>query len=133
DGSEATADGCGDRTLERHAGLADRIEHVRRERIPAVLVHHVGTRLPDIPVELHSGRLEHAASRVGQLRAGPVAGDQDHAVRHGGRMVTSTARVTRRMTLREAATKADELAQSGAERELATLRQEWDEEVEAAA
>ena len=37
------------------------------------------------------------------------------------------------MTLLDAATKADELAQSGAERELATLRQEWDEEVEAAA
>jgi hypothetical protein len=37
------------------------------------------------------------------------------------------------MTLLEAATKADELAQSGAERELATLRQEWDDEVEAAA
>src|ERR671927_1349530 len=37
------------------------------------------------------------------------------------------------MTLAEAATKADELAQSGAERELATLRQQWDEEVEAAA
>jgi HEAT repeat protein len=37
------------------------------------------------------------------------------------------------MTLQEAATKADELAQSGAERELATLRQQWDDEVEAAA
>jgi hypothetical protein len=37
------------------------------------------------------------------------------------------------MTLMEAAAKADELAQSGAERELATLRQEWDEELEAAA
>jgi hypothetical protein len=48
-------------------------------------------------------------------------------------MVTVAARVTRRMTLLEAATKADELAQSGAERELAKLRQEWDDEVEAAA
>lgn len=37
------------------------------------------------------------------------------------------------MTLLEAAAKADELARSGAERELATLRQQWDEEVEAAA
>ena len=37
------------------------------------------------------------------------------------------------MTLMEAAAQADELAQSGAERELATLRQQWDEEVEAAA
>ena len=33
----------------------------------------------------------------------------------------------------EAAAQADELAQSGDERELATLRQQWDEEVESAA
>ena len=37
------------------------------------------------------------------------------------------------MSLVEAAAQADELAQSGAERELATLRQQWDEELEAAA
>ena len=37
------------------------------------------------------------------------------------------------MTLTEAAAQADELAQSGDERQLATLRQQWDEEVEAAA
>jgi hypothetical protein len=37
------------------------------------------------------------------------------------------------MSLLEAAAKADELAQSGAERELATLRQQWDDELEAAA
>ena len=41
-------------------------------------------------------------------------------------------RVPRRMSLAEAAARADELAQSGAERELASLRQEWDEEVESA-
>jgi hypothetical protein len=37
------------------------------------------------------------------------------------------------MTLVEAAAKADELAQSGAERELATLRKEWEDELESAA
>src|SRR6266536_870289 len=37
------------------------------------------------------------------------------------------------MTLVEAAAQADELAQSGAERELAKLRQQWDEELEASA
>ena len=37
------------------------------------------------------------------------------------------------MTLTDAAAQADELAQSGSERELATLRQQWDDEVEAAA
>jgi HEAT repeat protein len=37
------------------------------------------------------------------------------------------------MNLAEAAAQADELAQSGSERELATLRQQWDDELEAAA
>src|SRR5919109_646042 len=37
------------------------------------------------------------------------------------------------MTLTEAAAQAEKLAQSGSERELATLRQQWDEEVESAA
>jgi HEAT repeat protein len=37
------------------------------------------------------------------------------------------------VTLTEAAAQAEELAQSGSERELATLRQQWDEEVESAA
>ena len=37
------------------------------------------------------------------------------------------------MSLAEAAAKADELAQAGAERELATLRQQWDDELESAA
>ena len=37
------------------------------------------------------------------------------------------------MTLVEAAAKADELAQSGAERELASLRQQWDDKLESAA
>ena len=37
------------------------------------------------------------------------------------------------MTLAEAAAQADELAQSGSERELAALRQQWDDELEAVA
>ena len=37
------------------------------------------------------------------------------------------------MSLAEAAAEADELAQSGAERELAVLRQQWDEELEGSA
>jgi hypothetical protein len=37
------------------------------------------------------------------------------------------------MTLAEAAAKADELARDGAERELAALRSQWDDDVEAAA
>src|SRR3989442_9189373 len=45
----------------------------------------------------------------------------------------NTARVPRRMSLVEAAAKADELAQSGSERELATLRKQWEDELESAA
>jgi hypothetical protein len=37
------------------------------------------------------------------------------------------------VTLAEAAAQADELAKSGSERELATLRSQWDDELEAAA
>src|ERR671925_427913 len=37
------------------------------------------------------------------------------------------------MTLVEAAVQADELAQAGSERELAMLRQQWDDELESAA
>ena len=37
------------------------------------------------------------------------------------------------MTLAQAAAEADELAMRGAERELAQMRSEWDEELEAAA
>src|SRR5919198_2045203 len=42
-------------------------------------------------------------------------------------------RVPRRMSLVEAAAQADELARSGSERELASLRQQWDDELESAA
>ena len=42
-------------------------------------------------------------------------------------------RVPRPMSLAEAAAQADELARSGAERELAALRQQWDDELESAA
>src|SRR5918912_4308494 len=48
-------------------------------------------------------------------------------------MLSGGCRVTRRMTLAEAAAQADELAQAGSERELATLRQQWDDELESAA
>src|SRR5919199_4231847 len=58
---------------------------------------------------------------------------EESSRRHSRPMLSGGCRVTRRMTLAEAAAQADELAQAGSERELATLRQQWDEEVEAAA
>ena len=133
DGAEAAADRGRDRPLERDAGLADGVEDVVRQRVAAVLLHHVGACLADIPVELDARRFEDATSRLGQFRPGSVPRDEDHAVAHGCVTLPTPDRVPRRMTLIEAAAQADELAQSGAERELATLRQQWDEEVEAAA
>ena len=56
---------------------------VGRQRIAAVLLHHVGAGLADVPLELDARRLENAARRLRQLGAGPVAGDQHDAVRHG--------------------------------------------------
>ena len=83
DGAEAAADGRRDRPLQRDAGLADRVEHLRRQRVAAVPLHHVGAGLLHVPVELDAGRLEHTARRLGELRPGAVAGNQDYTVRHG--------------------------------------------------
>ena len=85
DRAEAAADRRRDRALERDARLADRVEDVVRQRVAVVGVHHVGARVLDVPVELDAGRLEHAPSRLGELRAGAVAGDEGDPVRHGAR------------------------------------------------
>ena len=83
DGAEAAADGRRDRPLQRDASLADRVEDVRRQRIAAVLLHHVRAGLAHVPVELGAGRLENATRRLGQLRARAVAGDENDPVHHG--------------------------------------------------
>ena len=44
---------------------------------------HVDARLPDVPVERDAGRLEDAARRLGELRPGPVAGNEGDAMGHG--------------------------------------------------
>src|SRR5207248_9149337 len=80
--AEPTADRRRDRAFEGHAGLTDRLEHVGRERIASVLVHDVGAGLADVPVEVDPGRLEHAARRLGQLRADAVAWNENYPVRH---------------------------------------------------
>src|SRR5256885_11706907 len=59
--------------------------------------------------------------------------DTDRITIDGSTCDVSGGRVPRPMSLVEAAAQADELAQSGAERELATLRQQWDDELESAA
>ena len=63
------------------------VERLRRERRPGGL-HDVDPRVPDVPGELDAGRLEHPARGLGQLGAGPVAGNECHRVRHGERIVT---------------------------------------------
>src|SRR2546423_1621747 len=94
-----------------------------------------------VPVPRHPGGPVHAALRVqprrgaGGARARAAREQQDHPA--GGRLRgAGAARVPDRgetVTLAEAAVQADELAQRGAERELAQLRAEWDDELEAAA
>src|SRR5947208_1870786 len=73
--------------------------------------------------------------RVASVSSGPVPSPGMSVTRcaTAGRTLAARGRVPRRMSLLEAAAKADELAQSGAERELATLRQQWDDELESAA
>src|SRR2546423_3639752 len=72
--------------------------------------------------------------RVAAVSSGPVPSPGMRVTRwataadaSGGRYIDAP------MTLADAAAQADEFAQAGSERELATLRQQWDEEVEASA
>src|ERR671931_1447743 len=73
--------------------------------------------------------------RVASVSSGPVPSPGMRITRCATPRHSNGCRVTRRMTLAEAAAKADELARSGAaaERELAALRQEWGDELESAA
>ena len=84
DGAEASSDGRRDRALQRDAVRADRVERLFRQRVAAVLVHRRGARGTDVPVELDTGRLEHAAGRFRQLGTDAVPGDQRYAVGHTG-------------------------------------------------
>src|SRR6185437_16656487 len=85
DRTEAAADRRCDRSLERDTGLTDRVEYVGRQRITAVLLHHVRAGLADVPLELGAGRLENAPRRLCLLRPGAVAGNENDPVRHRGR------------------------------------------------
>ena len=50
--------------------------------VPAVL-HDVDPGLADVPVERDARRLEDAAGRLGELRPGPVAGNEGDSMGHG--------------------------------------------------
>ena len=80
-GAEARADRRRDRAFERHAVLLDGLQRLLGQR-GARLLHDVDARLADVPVERDTGRLEDAPRRFGELRAGPVPGNEGHAMAH---------------------------------------------------
>ena len=70
--------------------------------------------------------------RLGRARARAARGQQDHPAGAPSTSGRSRARTRSRcLNLAEAAAAADELADAGDERELANLRREWEDEVEA--
>ena len=83
DRAEAGADRRRDRAFERDPVPLDRLERLGRQW-RARCLHHVDPGLLHVPRELDARRLEHAAGRLGQLGAGPVAGNECHRVRHRG-------------------------------------------------
>ena len=95
DRAKAAADGRRDRPLQRDPGLADRVEDVGRQRVAAVLLHHVRAGLAHVPLELDAGRLENAPRRLCQLGPRAVAGDEDDLVRHGRERSEAAARLGR--------------------------------------
>ena len=84
--AEAGADRRRDRPLQRHAVRLHRGERLLGERC-ARLLHHVDARLADVPVEVDARRLEDASGRLGELRPGPVAGDEGDAMGHAARPI----------------------------------------------
>ncbi len=92
DGAEPLADRRRDRPFQRYAVAPDRVERRLGKRLAAVLVHHVCAGRPDVPLEVDAGRLEHAARRLGELRARAVAGDECHDVCHEPAIVRTNPR-----------------------------------------
>jgi citrate synthase len=91
-----------------------------------------------LPLPRHSDRPLHAGLRrepgggLGGARARAAVGQPDHPALGVVRRRAAPSLSTR-MTLAEAAERADALAGEGNERELAQLRAEWDEQIEASA
>ena len=73
------------RPCKSYPGVRSRFEDVGRQRVAAVLLHHVRAGFAHVPLELDPGRLENAPRRLCQLRPRAVAGDEDNPVRHRGR------------------------------------------------
>src|SRR4029450_5866970 len=69
--SEARADRGGDRSLERRAGSADRIEDPVRER-RTLPIDHAGARFLNVPLDLEAEGLDDDAGRRCHFRPDPV-------------------------------------------------------------
>jgi len=81
DTPEAGSDRRGDRTLDRHAIAADRLEDVVREGRP--VGRDAGLAgLHDLPLEGDPRGIEDAPCRLRQLRPDAVAGDEGHSMGH---------------------------------------------------
>ena len=98
DRAETGADRRRDRPLQRDLVRLHRGERLIRQR-RAFLLHHVHACLPDIPVEGDPGGLQNAAGCLGQLRAGPVAGDEGDTVRHARASLHTASPTAARFTL----------------------------------
>ena len=81
DAPEPFAHRGGDRTLDRRPASSDRLQRAVGEQ-GAVALERRRPRRSLLPVEIEPSGVEHQPCRGGDLRADPVAGDQDHLVRH---------------------------------------------------
>ena len=75
------------------------VERLLGQRVAAVRVHDVGAGRLDVPLEVDAGRLEHATRRLGELRAGSVAGDEGDTVGDRRRTISTTV-VSDRLSVR---------------------------------
>ena len=98
DRAETSADRRRDRPLQRDLVRLHRGEGLIRQWC-AFLLHDVNARLPDIPVEGDPSGLQNAAGCLGQLRTGPVAGDEGDTVRHARASLHTAWPTADRLTL----------------------------------
>ena len=78
---EPRADRRGDRTLDRDARASDLLEDAFGEG-GSLTLQDLGAGVLDDPLDLDTGRVEHATGRVRDLGPDAVAGDERHEVRH---------------------------------------------------
>jgi hypothetical protein len=83
DAPEALADGRRDGSLDRGAASPDRLQRTRGKQ-GTVRLERASARRPLLPSDVNPGGVEDHPGRCRDLRADPVAGDQDDLMRHRG-------------------------------------------------